>query len=118
MLKYQFQTSELPQPCALPPEDEKAPSTDAEKMKIAWRYEGLSQVESSFGSNTNFGHNFDLSRYIDADTIEKSKIQYGTTTWQDSTLSWQTTMRRGIFNILFPLFIIKTFILITMVITN
>lgn len=88
-------TSELPQPCALPPEDEKAPSTDAEKMKIAWRYEGLSQVESSFGSNTNFGHNFDLSRYIDADTIEKSKIQYGTTTWQDSTLSWQTTMRRG-----------------------
>lgn len=70
---------ELPQPCAAPPDDDITnepiqPNTD--KMKIAWRYEGLRQVESSFGSNTNFGHHFDLSKHIDADTIKNSNITY------------------------------------------
>ena len=47
-----------------------------DKMKIAWRYEGLSQVESSFGSNTSFGHHFDLSKHIDTATIESCNIEY------------------------------------------
>lgn len=45
-------------------------------MKIAWRYEGLNQVESSFGCNTNFGHHFDLSKHIDNETIKNSQISY------------------------------------------
>ncbi|XP_026765215.1 elongator complex protein 4 [Galleria mellonella] len=68
---------ELPQPCLAPPDDEvRAASQGIDKMKIAWRYEGLSQVESSFGSNTTFGHHFDLSKHIDADTISNSNIRY------------------------------------------
>ena len=45
-------------------------------MKIAWRYEGLNQVESSFGSNSNFGHHFDLSKHIDVETINSTNITY------------------------------------------
>lgn len=45
-------------------------------MKIAWRYEGLSQVESSFGSNANFGHHFDLSKHIDSTKIENCNVSY------------------------------------------
>lgn len=53
-------------------------SKEMDKMKIAWRYEGLSQVESSFGVNTNLGHQFDLSKYIDSDTINNCNITYFT----------------------------------------
>lgn len=61
----------------IPQDDEiTAVANDVDKMKIAWRYEGLSQVESSFGSNTNFGHHFDLSKHIDADTIKSCNINY------------------------------------------
>ncbi|XP_059060241.1 elongator complex protein 4 [Achroia grisella] len=68
---------ELPQPCTASSDDEiHTASRGVDKMKIAWRYEGLSQVESSFGSNTNFGHHFDLSKHIDADTIKNSNIRY------------------------------------------
>ncbi|KAI8425506.1 hypothetical protein MSG28_011339 [Choristoneura fumiferana] len=68
---------ELPQPCTVPPEDDVSmPTQDVNKMKIAWRYEGLNQVESSFGSNTNFGHHFDLSRHLDPETINNSNITY------------------------------------------
>lgn len=49
---------------------------DVDKMKIAWRYEGLSQVESSFGSTTSFGHHFDLSKHIDAETIKACNVSY------------------------------------------
>ncbi|XP_049865345.1 elongator complex protein 4 [Pectinophora gossypiella] len=70
-------TKELPQPCTAPTEDEvSAVSGGVDKMKIAWRYERLGQVESSFGSNTNFGHHFDLSKHIDEDTIKQSSITY------------------------------------------
>ncbi|KOB79475.1 Elongation protein 4-like protein, partial [Operophtera brumata] len=66
--------SELPLPCIATPDEEVKdilpPTTGIDKMKIAWRYEGLSQVESSFGSNSVFGHHFDLSRHIDAETIK------------------------------------------------
>ncbi|XP_050362777.1 elongator complex protein 4 [Nymphalis io] len=66
---------ELPQPCTSP-SDEKVNEVSSGEMKIAWRYEGLSQVESSFGSNANFGHNFDLSRHIDAETINNCNVTY------------------------------------------
>ncbi|XP_022114574.2 putative elongator complex protein 4 [Pieris rapae] len=66
---------ELPQPCVVQ-KDDKINKVPQDEMKIAWRYEGLSQVESSFDNETNFGHHFDLSRYIDTDTIKKSNITY------------------------------------------
>ncbi|KAL0883809.1 hypothetical protein ABMA27_015899 [Loxostege sticticalis] len=68
---------ELPQPCAQPLEDDISDATQrTDKMKIAWRYQGLNQVESSFGCNTNFGHHFDLSKHIDNETIKNSQISY------------------------------------------
>ncbi|XP_063635938.1 elongator complex protein 4 [Cydia splendana] len=68
---------ELPQACAAPREDEASvTASDVNKMKIAWRYEGLKEVESSFGDKTNFGHHFDLSRHLDAETIKNSNITY------------------------------------------
>lgn len=33
-------------------------------------------MESSFGSNTSFGHHFDLSKHIDATTIDSCNIKY------------------------------------------
>ncbi|XP_075972796.1 elongator complex protein 4 [Anticarsia gemmatalis] len=66
---------ELPLPTTIPQDDEvKAMAVDVNKMKIAWRYEGLTQVESSFGSSTSFGHHFDLSKHIDTDTIKSCNI--------------------------------------------
>lgn len=70
-----MQIKELPQPCSVPSE-EKARHHDSGEMKIAWRYEGLGQVESSFGGNTNFGHHFDLSKHIDEDTVKNCSITY------------------------------------------
>ncbi|XP_022829228.1 elongator complex protein 4 [Spodoptera litura] len=68
---------ELPLPTTIPQDDEiTTAAADVDKMKIAWRYEGLSQVESSFGNNTSFGHHFDLSKHIDAKTIDNHKIHY------------------------------------------
>lgn len=66
---------ELPQACTLTTDERKINETNSE-MKIAWRYEGLSQVESSFGSNSNFGHHFDLSKHIDLETINSTNITY------------------------------------------
>nr|XP_026491385.1 elongator complex protein 4 [Vanessa tameamea] len=66
---------ELPQVCTVP-SDEKVNELSSSEMKIAWRYEGLGQVESSFGSNANFGHNFDLSRHIGIDTINNCNITH------------------------------------------
>ncbi|XP_068627929.1 elongator complex protein 4 [Battus philenor] len=65
--------NELPQPCTEPIKEVAPPDANVE-MKIAWRYSGLGQVESSFGSNTNFGHNFDLSKCMDKDTVHNSDI--------------------------------------------
>ncbi|CAH2063410.1 unnamed protein product, partial [Iphiclides podalirius] len=67
--------SELPQPCF---EQEKEILSEGAKaeMKIAWRYEGLGLVESSFGRSSNFGHNFDLSKHIDKETIQQSDVTY------------------------------------------
>lgn len=56
-------------------------------MKIAWRYEGLSKVESSFGNNTNFGHHFDLSKHIDENTIRNANITYCHLTQDDSKVN-------------------------------
>lgn len=68
---------ELPVPTTISQHDDiKAVSGDVDKMKIAWRYEGLSQVESSFGNYTDFGHNFDLSKYIDPETINSCNVKY------------------------------------------
>ncbi|XP_026747020.1 elongator complex protein 4 [Trichoplusia ni] len=70
-------SKELPLPTTIPQDDDLAPTAAGiDKMKIAWRYEGLSQVESSFGSTTNFGHHFDLSKHIEADTIKNCNINY------------------------------------------
>ncbi|XP_052738097.1 elongator complex protein 4 [Bicyclus anynana] len=66
---------ELPQPCTAPNEEKSSHDSGGE-MKIAWRYEGLGKVESSFGSNTNFGHHFDLSKHIDQDTLQNCNISY------------------------------------------
>lgn len=77
---------ELPQVCTLP-SDDKVKDASPGNMKIAWRYEGLSQVESSFGSNTNFGHHFDLSRHIDVDTINKCNITYCHLTQNENKLN-------------------------------
>ncbi|XP_013185728.1 elongator complex protein 4 [Amyelois transitella] len=70
--------NELPQPTTEPLEDDDVSSVGEgiDKMKIAWRYEGLSRVESSFGSNTNFGHHFDLSKHIDSKTVNRRNITY------------------------------------------
>lgn len=71
------QVTDLPIPCTIQSEDEVSKAAgDPDKMMIAWRYEGLSQVESSFGSAANFGHHFDLSKHVDADTIKNSNITY------------------------------------------
>lgn len=68
---------ELPQPCATQTEDEVGTAaSNLDKMKIAWRYEGLGQVESSFGGSSHFGHHFDLSKHIDEETIKNSNIVY------------------------------------------
>ncbi|CAB3224996.1 unnamed protein product [Arctia plantaginis] len=68
---------ELPVPTTVPQNDEiNSVATDVDKMKIAWRYEGLTQVESSFGSNTSFGHHFDLSKYINVDEVKACNISY------------------------------------------
>ncbi|XP_028177410.1 elongator complex protein 4-like [Ostrinia furnacalis] len=68
---------ELPKPCAQPLEDDIIDTTErTDKMKIAWRYEALNQVESSFGSTTNFGHHFDLSKHIEEDIVKSSQISY------------------------------------------
>lgn len=61
-------------------------------MKIAWRYEGLSQVESSFGSNSNFGHHFDLSKHIDGETINKANITYCYLEQNDNNINSEYTM--------------------------
>ncbi|CAG9791897.1 unnamed protein product [Diatraea saccharalis] len=67
----------LPQPCDVPMDNETTKITeDIDRMKIAWRYEGLSQVDSSFGNNSTFGHHFDLSKHIDENTIKSSNISY------------------------------------------
>lgn len=67
----------MPQPCVAPSDNEvSSMSNGLDKMKIAWRYEGLGQVESSFGGNTHFGHHFDLSKHIDEETIKNSTITY------------------------------------------
>lgn len=70
---------ELPQPCTIAPEDE-APNTqlesDVNRMKIAWRYEGLGQVESSFGQNATFGHHFDLSKHLSSESLKNCDINY------------------------------------------
>ncbi|XP_014355753.2 elongator complex protein 4 [Papilio machaon] len=67
--------NELPQPCVDLPK-EVAPKEGNIEMKIAWRYEGLGQVESSFGSNSSFGHNFDLSKHMDKETLQNRNITY------------------------------------------
>lgn len=78
-LFHQLQVNELPLPCIATPDEEVKdilPTSGIDKMKIAWRYEELSQVESSFGNNSIIGHHFDLSRHIDAETIRNSNITY------------------------------------------
>lgn len=72
---FLLQVNELPQPCTDLPK-EVTPKDGNVEMKIAWRYEGLGQVESSFGSNTSFGHHFDLSKHMDKETVQKSSITY------------------------------------------
>ncbi|XP_039746261.1 elongator complex protein 4 [Pararge aegeria] len=67
---------ELPQPCIVPTNEKTSNQGSSAEMKIAWRYEGLGQVESSFGSNTKFGHHFDLSKHIDEDTLKNCNITY------------------------------------------
>lgn len=77
---------ELPQPCIAPSDEEVNKAADnIDKMQIAWRYEGLNQVESSFGSNTDFGHHFDLSKHIDEDTIKNSSILFCNTNANQQT---------------------------------
>ncbi|XP_041972844.1 elongator complex protein 4 [Aricia agestis] len=66
---------ELPQPCATQSHEDKKQVAEGE-MKIAWRYESLGQIESSFGSNTNFGHHFDLSKTVEAQTISDCNITF------------------------------------------
>ncbi|CAG9090773.1 unnamed protein product [Plutella xylostella] len=68
---------ELPIPTTAPPAEEPGPPSEGiDKMKIAWRYESLRPVESSFGATSNFGHHFDLSKHVDAETIKNSNITY------------------------------------------
>ncbi|CAG9563593.1 unnamed protein product [Danaus chrysippus] len=65
---------ELPTPCSI--QEDKTNQDVNSEMKIAWRYEGLGQVESSFGSNTNFGHHFDLSRHMDEMSLRDVDVTY------------------------------------------
>ncbi|XP_050676994.1 elongator complex protein 4 [Leptidea sinapis] len=66
---------ELPQPCVNPSNDRTSSNVNNE-MKIAWRYESLGKVESSFDYESNFGHHFDLSKHIDVETVKKCRITY------------------------------------------
>lgn len=75
----------MPTPIDAPPTDDIAQANDElDKMKIAWRYEGLNQVESSFGVNAAFGHHFDLSKHVDLDVIKQSNITYWNKCSQDT----------------------------------
>ncbi|XP_032511652.2 elongator complex protein 4 [Danaus plexippus] len=65
---------ELPTPCTV--QEDKTNQDVNSEMKIAWRYEGLGQVESSFGSNTNFGHHFDLSRHMEELAVRDVDLTY------------------------------------------
>ncbi|KAJ9584184.1 hypothetical protein L9F63_021481 [Diploptera punctata] len=61
---------ELPAP--IKPEDSTS-TNEGDKMTIAWRYQNLRTVESS-PTNTAFGHNFDLTKYIEDDVLKKSDV--------------------------------------------
>lgn len=71
----------MPKSCSATPQDDVSNiERDMDKMKIAWRYEGLTQVDSTFSSSTNFGHHFDLSKYVDPETVKDCNIRYWTPT--------------------------------------
>lgn len=97
-----FQVKELPKPCTAPIEDEAYDATQGvDKMKIAWRYEGLNQVESSFGNNANFGHHFDLSKHIDHDIIENINVSYCYVNSSESNVNGKQTICNTITNMHF-----------------
>ncbi|XP_049767588.1 elongator complex protein 4 [Schistocerca cancellata] len=67
--------AELP---AMVQEDDSEPSNSStadEKMKIAWRYQNIKPGIPS-QSRTSFGHNYDLSRTMDLETIKTANILY------------------------------------------
>ncbi|XP_028812617.1 elongator complex protein 4 [Denticeps clupeoides] len=45
-----------------------------ESMKIAWRYQNLPKVQTALASSARFGHYYDVSKTMDADILQRSKI--------------------------------------------
>lgn len=67
---------EIPTPTNADADVEGSQDDENSKMKIAWRYENIGPIESTLGVNSNFGHFFDLSRYMDSDSFKDLIINY------------------------------------------
>ncbi|XP_077294088.1 elongator complex protein 4 [Arctopsyche grandis] len=71
---------ELPSPTNMETETTSKPDNEMEHdMKIAWRYNDLTPVQSTLSSGLQFGHYFDISKPLDKDvlkSIDKSLWKY------------------------------------------
>ncbi|XP_060733332.1 elongator complex protein 4 [Tachysurus vachellii] len=43
-------------------------------MKIAWRYQNLPKVQTALSSSSRFGHYYDLSKHMEQDLLQNTKI--------------------------------------------
>jgi hypothetical protein len=76
------QVHELPAPVH---HDDFIPTSDDDKMTIAWRYQNMRAVQSSM-SNSSFGHHYDLTKPLDAHVLKTADVCY----WTGSTGCRQT----------------------------
>ncbi|XP_026463446.1 elongator complex protein 4 [Ctenocephalides felis] len=68
---------ELPAPVSLSDQGVKNTQNDiADSLKIAWRYENKNPINTELENRNVFGHNFDLSKIIDANILSKINICY------------------------------------------
>nr|XP_039270985.1 elongator complex protein 4-like [Styela clava] len=68
-------TSYLPKP-VMPDEDSHTTEANAGDMKIAWRYQNSPQVQTSIGKYTKYGHYYDISKHMDEEMLNNTKIKY------------------------------------------
>ncbi|XP_021912802.1 elongator complex protein 4 isoform X2 [Zootermopsis nevadensis] len=66
---------ELPAPVQL--DDSVRTSDSDDKMTIAWRYQNMRVVQSS-PTSTSFGHNYDLTKSLDAEILKAADVCYWT----------------------------------------
>lgn len=53
---------------------EKPEISESEKMKIAWRYQNRPKVETSKLSGVQFGHHYDLTKVMNENKVDKTKV--------------------------------------------